>query len=314
MTGHKARGSMVQILMGVYDGAAVLPDQLQSLADQTHAHWQLVCSDDGSSDGTRDVIAEFSSRVPQEVVLADGPRAGFSANFMHLLGNIGDVPPHVALADQDDVWLPEKLDRALHALAGCDPDRPALYCARRWLWEPDTDRRRATPPAKRPPSFRNALIENIAPGNTIVLNRAAACLARDAARRTGAVFAHDWWLYLLITGAGGQVVCDDGPPCLLYRQHPGNVIGGGRGLGAQVVRKLNVLQGAFRDRVQGNLAAMRAVQDVLTPENRQVLRAFGAALDAGLPARLAGLARVAPYRQSRLGSFGFWGAALLGRV
>lgn len=312
MTGQK--NDPITLLMGVYNGASMLDPQLRSFAEQSDADWRLICSDDGSSDGSGDLIARFASEVAQPVQQVTGPGKGFSANYMSMIAGLSPECGLVAFADQDDVWLPDKLARARSALDRADPGQPALYCARRWIWQEAEDARRATPLPARAPSFRNALIENIAPGNTVVLNGAAARLARGAAQRTGAVFAHDWWLYLLITGAGGQVLVDEGAPCLLYRQHGGNVIGGKTGLAAQAARKRSVLQGAFRDRLAGNLAAMRAVEDLLTPQNAALARAFEAARTAALPARLAGLVRVAPYRQTALGSFGFWGAALLGRV
>lgn len=304
----------ITLLMGVYNGADMLAAQLHSFADQSDPNWRLICSDDGSRDGSGDVIARFGADVPQEVRQIAGPGRGFAANYMSLIAGLEPDCGPVGFADQDDVWLPEKLARARSALAACPPQRPALYCARRYLWQEETDHRTATPPARQAPSFRNALIENIAPGNTVVLNAAAARLARQVAGRTGDVFAHDWWLYLLITGVGGQVIFDAGPPYLLYRQHRTNAIGGGAGLRAQLGRKFKVLRGAFADRVEGNLAAMRAVEDLLTPENAQSLHQFETARRARLPARLSGLRQVGPYRQTWLGSFGFWGAALFGRV
>lgn len=307
----------VTILMGLYNGAAHLGPQLQSLADQTDPAWRLVVSDDGSTDGSAADVAAFGAHVPQDVHLIKGPRRGFAANYMAMIAALEPAPGLIAFADQDDVWLPDKLARArahLAHLAETEPDIPALYCARRWIWQAARDSRQATPLPRRAPAFRNALIENIAPGNTLVLNPAAARLARAAAARTGDVFAHDWWLYLLITGAGGRVIVDHGPPCLLYRQHGDNAIGGQTGAAAQIRRKLKVLQGAFRDRLAGNLAAMLAIEDLLTPENAHIARRFAAARQAALPARLTGLAGVAPYRQTSAGTLGFWGAALLGRV
>ncbi len=307
------RDLAVDIAMGVYNGARFLPAQLESLAAQSHGRWRLICSDDGSGDDSLSRVGAFADRVPQEVQIRRGPGRGFAANYMAMIA-AHEGGAALAFADQDDVWLPDKLARGVAALAAVDPEVPTLYCGRRFLWDEDSGTRRATPVAGRAPSFRNALIENIAPGNTILLNPAAARLARVAAARTGDVFAHDWWLYLLISGSGGRVIFDAGAPGLLYRQHGGNLIGGGAGLRAQAGRKWQVLQGAFGERLRGNLAAMAAVEDLLTPENRRVLRAFAAARSAGLLPRLTGLARVAPYRQSRLGSFGFWGAVLLGRV
>lgn len=304
----------VTILMGVYSGAEVLPAQLASIADQTHEDWSLVCSDDGPDDGGPAQIRAFAQEQRQNVHLSRGPGAGFSANYMAMIRELPSDIGMVSFADQDDVWMPDKLARGVAMLRDVPEGTPALYCARRMLWDPNRDSRQPTAPYLRAPSFRNALIENIAPGNTVVLNAAAARLARAAARRTGAVFAHDWWLYLLITGAGGVVLADPGPPCLLYRQHGANVIGGGEGARAQVRRKWQVLRGAFGERMRGNLEAMQAVSDLLTPEARAQVRTFAEARDAGVLSRMAGLARVAPYRQTRLASCGFWGAALLGRV
>jgi glycosyltransferase involved in cell wall biosynthesis len=304
----------ITILMGLYNGAEHLAPQLQSFADQSDPEWRLLVSDDGSRDGSVRMVTEFARTVTQDVQIMEGPRRGFAANYMAMIAGLAPEPGLICFADQDDIWLGDKLARARAHLAATEPDIPTLYCAARWIWQAESDHRQATPLPRRMPSFRNALIENIAPGNTVVLNPAAARLARAAAARTGDVFAHDWWLYLLITGAGGRVVVDHGPPCLLYRQHGGNAIGGETGAAAQIRRKIKVLQGAFRDRLTGNLAAMLAVEDLLTPQNAQLMKAFAAARGDVLTCRLRRLARVAPYRQTSMGTLGFWGAALLGRV
>ena len=126
-------------------------------------------------------------------------------------------------------------------------------------------------------------------------------------------FAHDWWLYQLISGAGGQIIGDPAR-VLLYRQHGGNVIGAGIGLRAQITRKRAVLRGAFRARVAGNLEAQHQCRAVLTPEARAQLDAFRAAQSARLLRRIWHLGQARPYRQHAAGSAGFWGAALLGKV
>ncbi|MEO1139573.1 MAG: glycosyltransferase [Pseudomonadota bacterium] len=301
----------VQILMGVYEGAAHLDAQLQSLAEQDHADWCLRTSDDSPTDASRAIIMAFAARVTQQVVVNHGPKQGFAANFMHLFrtGPAG----YWALSDQDDVWLPDKLSRALSALERVPKDEPALYCARSIYWD-GAARRKPSPPMPRRPTFRNALIENVAQGNTIVLNPAAADLARRAAAQAGAVFAHDWWLYMLVTGAGGQVLVDNGPPVLLYRQHAGNLLGSGHSLRAQVARKLAVMQGAFAKRLDLNLQAMERCRGWLQPDHADLLDAFCAARRLPLPSRLPALAKLRLYRQRQAGTVGFWGAALLGRI
>ena len=303
----------VTLLMGVRNGFAYLPEQLQSIADQTYQHWRVVFSDDGSTDQTCAILARFGTDHPGKIAVHKGPQEGFSANFMQLIRDLPQTPGYVGFADQDDIWKPDKIARGM-AMLEDSGDVPTLYAARSWYWTPQNDQRHPSPYINQPCCFRNALIENVASGNTILLNPAAARLARDAAQQTGAVFAHDWWLYLLITGAGGQVRFDNGPPCLLYRQHDANVIGAGHGITNQVRRKLLVLRGAFSERLQSNIAALEQAGDLLTPENRQVLDGFKAARAASLVPRLAGLRRIGPYRQSFLGNIGFWGAASLGCI
>lgn len=303
----------VHILMGVHNGAAFLGEQLMSLSEQSHKVWHLTVSDDGSTDETPVVMADFAAQHTGAVTLKTGPKQGFSANFMQLIRDLPAQPGHVTFADQDDIWMPDKITRGMAALADSGT-QPTLYCCRRWYWTPDTDQRSASPGITQPCTFRNALIENVASGNTIVLNPAAAELARVAAQRVQAVYAHDWWLYLLITGAGGRVVFDNGAPSLLYRQHDSNVIGAGQGITQQIARKVLVMKGAFSERLQSNLTALNQTRDLLTEDVRIALDQFATARSAGFLARLAGLHRVKPYRQSLMGNIGFWGAASLGRI
>ncbi|MEO1493922.1 MAG: glycosyltransferase [Pseudomonadota bacterium] len=297
--------------MGVCDGDAHLPAQLQSLADQTDGDWQLLVSDDSAGTASRQVLDGFAASAPSPVQVMAGPRQGFAANYLHLIRCA--APGLVAFADQDDVWMPDKLARARAALAALPQDRPALYCARVQPWD-GTRSFVPQPPLSRAPGFANALIENVATGNTVMLNAAAGALAREMADRVGTVFAHDWWLYQLVTGVGGTVIHDDGPPVVLYRQHGGNAIGAGRGWAAQVTRKRAVLRGALAARLGLNAAALHAARDRLTADNAALLDAFEAARARRGPARLRALARLGLYRQRLTGTAGFFGAAALGLV
>ncbi|WP_371223629.1 glycosyltransferase [Roseovarius sp. 2305UL8-3] len=303
----------IQILMGVCEGADHLPAQLHSLAAQSHGQWRLLASDDSAGGESRVVLEAFAGDVAQEVSVISGPRSGFAANYLHLIGQSGPGP--LAFADQDDVWTADKLARAVAALTPLPADVPALYCARVRPWDGSEDHtQRSMPPLARPPGFANALIENVATGNTIVLNAAAAALARRMARRIDALFAHDWWLYQLVSGVGGHVLHDDGPPVVLYRQHAGNAIGAGRGALAQLARKRAVLGGAFARRLNLNAGALRHMRDDLTPENSALFDAFEEARAQRGLSRVRAFARLGLYRQRPLGTAGFFGAAALGLV
>lgn len=302
----------VTILMGVLNGAAHLEAQLASIAAQTHKDWHLVCNDDGSTDDSLRLLRGFAAAYAGQVSVGNGPRTGFSQNYISMISELPENPGYVCFADQDDIWLPTKITRALDLLETCD-FHPTIYCGRHMYWYPEANRRIPAPVLNRPFRLENALIENVASGNTVMMNASAAALARKAAIRTNGVFAHDWWLYLLITACGGHVRFDNGAPQILYRQHAANLIGSGRAWRDQLRRKTGVIKGLFSERIDGNIAALQAVSDMMTPDARDILDRFAKAREADGLARLLGLYAVGPYRQKRRDTLGFWGAASLGR-
>lgn len=303
----------VTILMGVWNGAAHLGEQLDSFAGQDHPGWRLVVSDDGSTDGSRAVLAGFAARMaPGQVAVADGPRQGHAANYLAMLRNLPDDPGWLAFSDQDDVWLPDRLSRGMAALAG--HSGPALYCSRSFITSVTLQGRRPSAPRPRPPSFRNALVQNIAAGNTMLLNPAAARMLAAAARGCPGFVVHDWWAYLLVTGAGGTVVHDD-RPTLLYRQHARNAIGANDGALARLRRLGQVVAGTFRDWNDTNAVAMLAARRWLSPEAAAVFDAWQAmrACPRLIP-RLRRLRALRLYRQTRASTAALWLAAVIGRL
>lgn len=300
--------------MAVRDGAAHLPAQLDSLVAQTHADWHLIASDDGSTDDSVAILDAFAQATGR-VTRLRGPGQGAAANFLFLLrylAETGSNPGILAFADQDDVWLPHKLTRALTQLERVS-EGPALYCSRAWITGADLSGRRLSAARPRPPGFGNALVQNIAQGATIVLNPAAARLAGAAAARIKTVPLHDAWLYALVTGAGGRVVHDD-TPGLLYRQHGGNQIGAAEGTRARLTRLARLLSGHDAAERGGTLAALRATPDLLTEANRARLHGLTALPDLSWPARLRALRWLGLYRQGRAATLSLWLAALLNRL
>ena len=301
----------VTVLMALYQGERHLRAQLDSIAAQT-ADWRLVVGDDGSSDAGPQILQDFARDRPGRVELRPGPRRGAAANFMALLAGLPEAPGHVALADQDDVWQADKLSRALAALEPCG-HHPALYCSRVEICDEALRPSGLSRLPVRPPSFRHALVQNLVQGNTAVLNPAAAALARAAAQGAGEVVMHDWWLYQVVSGAGGRVIHDP-EPSLLYRQHGANVVGANDGAGARLASLKRMLQGRHRDWSRANLREMQRLRDRLTPENRRLLGDFAALAGPGAVARLRALRRGAFYRQGHLSQAALWLAAALGRV
>lgn len=295
--------------MAVYNGAAHLPEQLASLADQSHGDWQLWASVDAGADGSHDILRTFADTHPAHVLV--GPKQGAAANFLSLCraAPAGQV---WAFADQDDIWLPDKITRALTLIG--DSDTPTLYCARSRIVDEQGKGARLSPLQSKPPHFANALVQNIAGGNTFVLNPAATRLLADAAARVGKVVVHDWWIYQMITGAGGRVIYDDAAH-LLYRQHAGNIIGANDSWRARAARIALIWDGTWRDWIDTNIAALCATRDLLSTPNQSLLDAFAHARTLRNPInRLRALKRVGIYRQSRGAGVAMWVAAALGRL
>lgn len=305
----------LRILMATYQGGPHLAAQLASFSAQTHAAWTLWASDDGSSDETAALLRGFAAQAAQPVRLLDGPGQGAAQNFLSLLAHPDLGPGYTALSDQDDVWLPEKLARALAWLephSGADAG-PALYASASLLTGPTLNDPRPSPVPRRPLGFGNALLQNVLAGNTIVLNPAATALAQAAlpAAQAADVPFHDWWLYQVMTGAGARILLDPAPG-LYYRQHGQNVLGENRSPRARLRRGLMAVNGVYSGWLTRNLTALEAVP--LTAENRTLAAGFAAL--RGLRGRkaVATFDRLGLYRQSQASTQAMRGLALVGRL
>jgi hypothetical protein len=298
----------VRILLSTYNGAAYLPDQLASFVAQTHPGWTLLWRDDGSTDATVAIMERFAAEHgPGRCTRLHAPAGnlGASASFLALLRaalpTLG-AEDAAAFADQDDVWLPEKLALGLAALAAVPPGRPALACARQVLVDAQLRRFGESPPLRHPPGFPAALAQNVATGCTILLNRAAAALI--AGSTPPQPFFHDWWSYLLVAAAGGEVRMDP-TPLVLYRQHGANAVGAP----ASVLRRAHLAlrrgSGAFMALFRAHLAALAAHRPALTPAARDGVARLQAALAGGFAPRLRALGMPGLRRQTFLETLTF---------
>jgi glycosyltransferase involved in cell wall biosynthesis len=303
----------VAILLCTYNSAPFLPQQLASYVVQTHGEWSLHVNDDGSSDRTLALLEQFREGYPErQVVVHRGPGKGFVHNFLNLACRPDLRAQYYAFSDHDDVWYSDKLARAVAALADIPTHLPALYCSSSELIDERGAHVGYSQRFSKQPGFANALVQSIAGGNTMVFNEAARQLLVTAGE-TQAVPSHDWWLYQLVSGAGG-IVRYDPEPTLAYRQHASNVVGCNRGFFASCHRIRYLMTGRFRHWNSMNCASLAQAQAILTPENRRIVENFSQARAAWLPSRLLGLRRTGIYRQTRLGNLGLIVAAFINRM
>jgi glycosyltransferase involved in cell wall biosynthesis len=219
----------LSIALCTYNGAQYLPEQLDSIAAQTRPPDELVVCDDGSADGTLQIIERFAERVPFPVHLhVSEHNLGSTKNFERAIGLCrGNI---IALADQDDVWRPEKLARIMAAFT--DNPRAGLVFSDaemvdenlkplgRRMWRSLGFTRREQE------SFRRGRGFGVLLRRSVIFGMAMAFRAkhRDKVLPIPTVCGHDVWIALILAAVAETALIDE--PLVLYRQHPANQMGG----------------------------------------------------------------------------------------
>jgi LmbE family N-acetylglucosaminyl deacetylase/glycosyltransferase involved in cell wall biosynthesis len=303
----------VAILLCTLHGHLYLEEQLASIEAQTNVAWTVWVSDDGSDYRTHEILDRYRRRLARlQLTVQPGPAQGFATNFLALVCNSDIEADYFAYSDQDDIWAPDKLSRAVQSLAGIDAATPAIYCGRTLLVDEANRPLGLSRDFPRPPSFRNALVQNMCSGNTLVFNRAARALLVKAGSQVK-IPAHDWWTYLLVTGCGGRVVYDP-DPTVRYRQHESNLIGASLNWQGTVIRLRQVISARFSEWNRMNLMALQSMRESLTPEHQVIYDAYSHCRDPNPLTRLLSIYRSKVYRQTTLGNVGLFVAALLKKL
>lgn len=307
------RRPQLAILLCTFQGERFLAQQLDSIGAQTYADWALWASDDLSTDGTVSILESYRAKWGRDrLSIRPGPARGFRANFLALACDPAIQADYFAIADQDDLWDPDKLSIAIRWLASMPRDVPALYCARTRLIDESNRPIGFSPLFPQPFAFGNALVQSGAGGNTMVLNAAARALLVEAGADV-IVQTHDWWAYILVTGCGGEVFYDRTPK-VGYRQHDRNLVGSNASWLGRGRRARRILMGQFKTMNDRNIAALDRVRHRLSAPSLRVLDEFARARDQWLLPRVLGVRRSGVYCQTLLSNLALIGATLLKKL
>lgn len=216
---------MIDVLLATHNGQAYLAEQLDSVLNQTYQDFRILIQDDGSRDGTLEIIREYCEAFPEKVRLCgEGrPPGGAARNFLSLAAQAeGD---YVAFCDQDDVWLADKLEismRAMGELEAADGGKEAALVFS-GVCPVDQELRRLRPSGKKeeePLRFAAMLVQNRASGCTMLCNRA---LYTRLGNYDSRILMHDWWTALVASALGRTLYLPQ--ELVLYRQHGANAVG-----------------------------------------------------------------------------------------
>ena len=220
----------IWIVLAAFDAGEFIDPQIESILAQTHERWRLLMRDDGSGDDTARRVEAWAGRDPRITVLSDRRgRLGTSANFSLLLEcALARGACWVAIADQDDVWLPTKLSRQLACLEelGLRSDRPALVHTDLEVVGPDLAPIEGS--LLRFQGLRHEegwplptlLLQNFVTGCTCLVSRSLLELALPI---PDDVVMHDWWLALCAASSGTIDFVSEAT--VRYRQHAASQIG-----------------------------------------------------------------------------------------
>lgn len=241
----------VAVLLATYNGAAHCETQMISLLWQRGVDIHIYARDDGSRDSTPAILVDWSVRHPDRITIIDNDdvsTGSANGNFFALLAAI-DPGQHdyVAFADQDDVWTPDKLARAIGQLVaegaeGYSSDLIAYETGNNVAW--------VLHKAGTEAEF-DYLFQGGSAGCTYVLTAKAAKVAAQVMAQVPAFCpdpSHDWILYAICRSRGMKWIRDKGAE-IVYRQHASNQYGAKRGL-ADLVTKARLMRSTwYRDHI-----------------------------------------------------------------
>ena len=222
-----AKPDRIAVLMSTFNGSQYILQQIESILSELSPHDNIYIRDDGSLDNTVELVQSIDdARI---VIYSDRKNIGFGRSFMNLMKMVPEFFDFYFFSDQDDIWIPGRVKRALNILK--QRNTPCMTCSRLVLVSPDLKNLGMSPKYKLPADFNNAICQNIATGCTISINQQAMILLNSIPMdhyNEGKMYYHDWWIYLNISYFGN--VYFDSEPSVLYRQHASNQIGMSSGL------------------------------------------------------------------------------------
>lgn len=240
---HSATSPRLAVCLAAYNGMQWIDEQITSIKAQEGVDVTLYISVDVSTDGTEGHIRRLAENDKRIVLLPYGARFGGAApNFFRLLAEIDFSPyDYVALSDQDDIWLPNKLSRATKALEASDADGYSSNVTAFWENGRQTIVNKAQPQRQ-----FDYLFEAAGPGCTYVLsaslaNKVKECVVKNASEIKN-IGLHDWLIYAFARSNGFKWIIDPAPS-MLYRQHSTNQVGVNQGFRAFHARSKKIFNG-----------------------------------------------------------------------
>lgn len=269
----------VNILMSTYNGQQFLAEQIRSIQEQSYTDWTLFIRDDGSSDNTKEILKDFEHQ-DSRIHLIDNDKSdnlGVIKSFHKLVNH--DRADYYFFSDQDDVWLPNKLELSLKEAQNYPADLPLMVYMDLKVVNQDLEIMTESMVKSQSHHANTELVqeltENTVTGGVAMINHALAEMWQE----TDDILMHDWYLALLASAFGNLVFIDQ--PGELYRQHSDNVLGA-RTLSKRFKKWIrpHILFAVYWDLIKNSQKQARhLLQMPLSQSNRELIEAFVTIMD-----------------------------------
>ncbi len=271
----------VDVLLATFQGAKYLEEQLESILTQTHPQLYLWIRDDGSSDQTMVILEKWAKTYPQKITLIPPQkRLGIKGNFSELMKH--SQAPYMMFSDQDDIWLPHKVEASLDQLIALERQYGShlpllvhtdLKVVNKKLEEIAPSFCHYAGLNPKLTTLNRLLAQNVLTGCTLLMNRTLADLSHPIPEEA---LMHDWWIALVATCFGHINFLDQAT--LLYRQHGRNEVGAKHYHIWRFIRQIlkgnqNKISNIYPTYKQAS-CFLKRYQSILPPEKQALIKAY----------------------------------------
>jgi len=206
---------LVSIIVGTYNGSQYIEEQLKSILEQTYSSLEIIIVDDNSSDNTIEIIKEFQKEYSNISLHEFGENVGYIKNFERGISLANGN--YIALSDQDDWWMPSKIEVLIHQIKQYD----LAYCDSTFVDKNLQELGSSFSATKNLISSQNPLhflLDNCVSGHAALFKKSLF----EKAKPFPVAIPHDWWITYVASLYGGVYYVDQ--PLVKYRHHDSNVI------------------------------------------------------------------------------------------
>ena len=263
----------VVVLISTYNGEKYIGEQIASILEQkTKHHIDILIRDDGSNDRTVSIVASFVDKY-QNISFFQGENIGVVSSYFELLKKAEDYD-YYSFCDQDDYWLPEKIDTAVKTLEAVKEDIPLLYASPSFVTDGDLNKTgKITQIERKKIDFYNTAIQNFCPGHNQVVNHRLAEILRSVEIDPSQVYSQDLWV-TNVAAVTGKIIFDN-KPHTLYRMHHDNKLGFGEGNADWIKQRISRAESHEGAKFSRQLKYFYSVfSDRLTDEQKEEVQKF----------------------------------------